>query len=254
MIIIAKNQTAGDLPLKQLAAPDAKIPASGQVTLTDWNSVHEIQDDPELVGYIQGDQVLLNDGNGDLNKQKSLNYSSQIATTNNPQIDIGMPGSIQPNDSAAEGSAPSLIRSDHTHGIVTDAPSQGIGGGNAEGVATDFSRADHDHTLRTTTGPTDLTVGTIGDGETVRRVGTALVGYTPVGGSGTFDKDEFTPTLGQVSFILSRAPTDDESVVVTINGIETDDVTDWTVSGTTLTWLDTEYSLDSNDKLIVRYM
>ena len=35
-VIIAKNLTAGDLLLTKLSAPDAKIPASGQVQLTDW--------------------------------------------------------------------------------------------------------------------------------------------------------------------------------------------------------------------------
>ena len=39
--IIAKNQTAGDLALTRLVAPDAKIPASGQAQLTDWNAPYE---------------------------------------------------------------------------------------------------------------------------------------------------------------------------------------------------------------------
>lgn len=71
-VIIAKNQTAGDLPLRFLAAPDAKIPASGQVTLTDYNTVTEIQESPQLLSYITNDQVLFNLNGEDLTKAQSL--------------------------------------------------------------------------------------------------------------------------------------------------------------------------------------
>ena len=37
-VLIAVNQTAGALTLAQLSVPDREIPASGQVTLTDWNT------------------------------------------------------------------------------------------------------------------------------------------------------------------------------------------------------------------------
>jgi len=70
--IIAKNQTAGDLALTQLIAPDRKIPASGQVQLTDWNTVSEIQSDKQLKAYITSDDVLLNINGTDQNKAQSL--------------------------------------------------------------------------------------------------------------------------------------------------------------------------------------
>jgi len=71
--IIAKNQTAGDLPLRFLTAPDAKIPASGQVTLTDYNTVGEIQESFQLFDdYITNDDVLLNLNGADLTKNQSL--------------------------------------------------------------------------------------------------------------------------------------------------------------------------------------
>ena len=94
-------------------------------------------------------------------------------------IAAATPGTIQPDDTAAEGTATSFARSDHTHGIVAAAPSQGIGGGNSEGAATSFSRSDHDHTIRETGGPTNMTVGSIPDGYSVRRSGTSLVGVNP---------------------------------------------------------------------------
>lgn len=55
-------------------------------------------------------------------------------------------------------------------------PSQGIGGGNTAGVSPLVAHADHDHTLRETSGPTDLTMGSILDNESVRRVGGQLAG------------------------------------------------------------------------------
>lgn len=73
------------------------------------------------------------------------------------------------------------------------------------------------------------------------------------GGAVPWNQEEWTPTLGQVTFILSQAPSDVTSVVFLVNGIATDDVTEWTISGQTITWLNTYYSLDSNDKVIVRY-
>jgi len=81
--IIAKNQTAGDLALTRLVAPDAKIPASGQAQLTDWNAPYEITIDPELVAYINADQVLLNIDGVDLTKAESLTAAEQkVAGTN----------------------------------------------------------------------------------------------------------------------------------------------------------------------------
>lgn len=86
VIIIAKNQTASDLPLEGLSAPDAKIPASGQVTLTDWNFVWEIQEDVQLKDYIYNDQVLLGNGVEDLTKEESQNFITPVASTTDPEF------------------------------------------------------------------------------------------------------------------------------------------------------------------------
>mgnify|MGYP000323584301 FL=1 len=77
MTIIAKNQTAGALPLTQLPVPNNEIPASGQVTLTDYATVTEIQDDTELATHITAGDCILNDGVSDLTQAQSL----AIATT-----------------------------------------------------------------------------------------------------------------------------------------------------------------------------
>jgi hypothetical protein len=79
-------------------------------------------------------------------------------------------------------------RPDGSDPLSTAAPVQGIGGGNSVGTGTSFARNDHDHKLRTTTGPTDLTIGAIADGEFLKRVGTVIVsavsgGGVPLGGT-----------------------------------------------------------------------
>ncbi len=74
-----------------------------------------------------------------------------------------------------------------------------------------------------------------------------------VGGHILWVEDEFIPTAGQTVFTLSSGPTDSNSTVVVVNGVIADDTTDYTVSGTTLTWLDTEHTLNGSDKLLVRY-
>jgi hypothetical protein len=64
-------------------------------------------------------------------------------------------GAIQPDDSAAVGTADTYARSDHKHSIVGAAAST-LSGSNAEGSATSFARSDHNHALGGTVGG-DLT-------------------------------------------------------------------------------------------------
>ena len=70
--IIAKNQTAGNLTLAQLDAPNGVIPASGQVTLTDTNNLSEILNNSELLAYINAGDVILNDGSQDFTQSESV--------------------------------------------------------------------------------------------------------------------------------------------------------------------------------------
>lgn len=72
MTMIAKNQTAGALAISQLPIPDQEIPASGQVTLTDYASISEIQNDDELKAHIAAGDVILSDGTQDFSGPQSL--------------------------------------------------------------------------------------------------------------------------------------------------------------------------------------
>jgi len=78
---------------------------------------------------------------------------------------------------AAIGTSGEPARADHKHDISTSAPAQGIGGGNSEGIASTISRSDHNHSIRETSGPTDLTVGSVVDSSYVKRSGTNLIGF-----------------------------------------------------------------------------
>jgi len=69
----------------------------------------------------------------------------------------------------------------------------------------------------------------------------------------SWTQDEYVATLGQVTFILSAATTDPASIRVIVNGVDYDDVADFTVSGTTLTWLNNAFSMDAGDIVLVRY-
>jgi hypothetical protein len=62
----------------------------------------------------------------------------------------------------------------------------------------------------------------------------------------------FTATSGQISFTLPSVATDPDTYSLTVNGIEYVRGTDFTVSGTALTWLNT-FVLVSGDRLMVAY-
>lgn len=64
---------------------------------------------------------------------------------------------------------------------------------------------------------------------------------------------DFAPTAGQVTFILGVAPTDPKTLTLTVNGVVADEITDYTVSGVTITWLDVPYVMETTDLVSVRY-
>lgn len=80
MTVIAKNQTSGDLTLAQLPVPNNQIPASGQVTLTDYATLSEIQEDVELRAYIAFGAVILNVDGSDLSATESAAFASPPST------------------------------------------------------------------------------------------------------------------------------------------------------------------------------
>lgn len=59
---------------------------------------------------------------------------------------------------------------------LATAAAVGVGGGNALGAADSFSRSDHGHAITETSGPTDLTVGSIPAGSFLARIAGSIVG------------------------------------------------------------------------------
>lgn len=71
--------------------------------------------------------------------------------------------------------------------------------------------------------------------------------------SGVWSEDEVTPTLGQVTFILSSAPIDPLSLTMRVNGTAYDNGVDYSVSGVTVTWLNLDFTMETTDKVHLRY-
>ena len=70
IIIIAKNQTVDDIPIHDLG--NIVVPGSGQLNLTDVFRVAGIRSSESLTDLINSDDILINDGVGDLTKEDSL--------------------------------------------------------------------------------------------------------------------------------------------------------------------------------------
>lgn len=64
--------------------------------------------------------------------------------------------------------------------------------------------------------------------------------------------NSFTPTNGQTVFTLSQA-SNSGYYFLTLNGLTQERSLDYTVSGTTLTWLNADFTLTTSDKLVFYY-
>jgi hypothetical protein len=84
------------------------------------------------------------------------------------------------------------------------------------------------------------------------RHGTGTI--VPLEGTSEFQQDPFTPTLGQTVFSLSQAFLGTPGIsLVLVNNLAYVEGTNYTISGTTLTWLDTPFTLDGSDSLVAVY-
>ena len=82
-VITAKNITSGpavDVPIDQLSVPDAIIPASSQVILTDWNTVDEITVDEQLREHIGNDLIILIVDGVELTKPQSISVITPVVS------------------------------------------------------------------------------------------------------------------------------------------------------------------------------
>ena len=69
-----------------------------------------------------------------------------------------------------------------------------------------------------------------------------------------FIEDEFTVTSnGQTTFTLSQTPDTQGPFVLLVNSAAYAEGTDFTVVGTLVTWLDTDFTLQIGDHVVVVY-
>jgi hypothetical protein len=140
-----------------------------------------------LTGLSNDDhpQYQLRSEKGQASGYCGLNASTKVDSTN-----LQFASTVSPAVSAAAavvGSSGLIADRDHTHVVSTAAPLIGVGAANSAGAANTLARSDHDHTLRTTTGPTDLTIGAIADGEFLQRSGTTIIGNSSAGTITTYE-------------------------------------------------------------------
>jgi len=63
----------------------------------------------------------------------------------------------------------------------------------------------------------------------------------------------FTPTTGQITFIIPNIPIDLIALNFYVNGVQCEPVTQFIVSGSTITWLNTPFSLGTSDWVQIKY-
>ena len=127
--LIAKNQVAGAHVVWNIPIPDNQIPAGigSTVTLTDYATVNEIQDDPELIALINADNVIINDGSTDLTKAQSLAIVQTVAGPT--------PGGIPEDLAVTSVSASSFVSSSLFYGDgsnLTNLPAGSPAGSNTQ--------------------------------------------------------------------------------------------------------------------------
>src|SRR3990172_2964949 len=65
--------------------------------------------------------------------------------------------------------------------------------------------------------------------------------------------DVFSATASQTAFTLTQTPQDNTDVRMNVNGVLYNLTTDYTVTGSAATWLNTPFSLSSGDKITFIY-
>jgi len=87
---------------------------------------------------------------------------------------------------------------------------------------------------------------------------TGLSGGVSPGGDEILTPDlwrevQYTPTLGQVTYILPSAPAAVQPVEFLVNGQDSTQDDDFIVSGKTVTWLNNKFSIAADDDVVIKY-
>jgi hypothetical protein len=86
-----------------------------------------------------------------------------------------------------------------------------------------------------------------------RFIRTAIYAGPGGGGGGAFTENEFNATAAQTVFTLSSSFAPGGLSILFVNGIGYAEGTEYTISGTTLTWLDVPFILDAGDRVVIKF-
>lgn len=136
-------------------------------------------------------------------------------------------------------------------GLASKATGGGGGGGVVAHSATTGKGPDDHHPQLHTIGSHSDTAATGAQLNTLVLGGNADPLHTHVASDKI--EDEFAPTNGQVTFILSQAPNDLPGLLMLINGLPQDRGVDFAVSGVTVTWFNTTHTIEATDKVVFTY-
>jgi len=119
------------------------------------------------------------------------------------------------------------------------------------------------HDIEVLKADTEL-VGHLNAGTLQRKIGGAVLSpgdSLQTGGPVEVEQQAWTPWtqivishVGQTAIVIPSAPVDNDTFRMRINGVEAVLGLDFTLSGTSLTWLDREYTLDPLDEVYVKYL
>jgi len=249
--ILIKDQGDADNGLYIVQASGAPVRASDLPAASDAASMAVFVEE----GTANGDKgfVCTNDEGSAVVGTDTLAYTQ---FTGGVTITYGTPGAIQPDDSAAEGVASTVARSDHTHSNVCAAPgATQLGAAAGEGSASSFSRSDHIHKANTAAAGLADTAA-IGTSQDIARAD-HVHSRDDVVQEG-IATEVITGTDTALTATLSGVPINAGELQLWLNGILQVQGAgkDYTVSSQTITWLastGTAVDMDTTDVLIARY-
>jgi len=115
-VVIAKNQTGSDIDLDRLGL---RVPASGQLTLTDSASYTECTEDASLETAVTSGDIVINDGNSDLSTAEALGYLASSGNLDGPVSGAAANVVLRLRDSTGRYTLPTGVTIDASNNITT---------------------------------------------------------------------------------------------------------------------------------------
>jgi len=202
-----------------------------------------------------------------MSKIRGKQIADNEVTATQADTTSGAISTVNAGDSAVEGSGAGLSRRDHQHAVSTAAAVELTDATNAEGGAASLARSDHTHSHGSRGGGTLHAVVIAGgaagfmDGADKTKLdgidAGAEVNDTPQQESVATEVISGSDTA--LADVLNNTPVSDDSVVLYLNGLQQQQGAgfDYTLSGTTITWLastGTAVDMDTADVLIATYL